>query len=113
MHTILVVDDQRDVRDALGCMLEARGFHVLTAEDGRAALHIVRQEPCDAALIDMDMPDMNGVELCRVLRSAREESGRPLRVALITGFLDSHIAEAARAAGVCAVLTKPISMAQL
>jgi DNA-binding response OmpR family regulator len=113
MHTVLLVDDQLDVRDALQCMLEAHGFQVITAADAKTALQITREQTCDAALVDVGMPDVNGIELCRLLREASGENGRRLRVALITGFAESEMLQTARAAGASAVLNKPIATREL
>jgi DNA-binding response OmpR family regulator len=113
MHTILLVDDQLDVREALQCMLEAHGFQVITAADAATALQIAREQTCDAALIDVGMPEINGIELCRLLREASDQTGRALRVALITGFADSEMQEMARTAGACVVLNKPIATREL
>src|ERR1041385_4439267 len=99
MPTILVVDDQPDVRDAVRCMLEACGFGVLLATNGENALNTFRQEPVDGAIVDVDMAGMNGVELCRALHRLASEIARPCRVSLMTGVLRPELQESAAAAG--------------
>ncbi|MFN8558970.1 MAG: response regulator [Dehalococcoidia bacterium] len=65
--TVLVVDDNRGVRDALQIILEEEGYEVRTAADGAEALEAVQAQPPDLLLIDLEMPVMNGWELRRRL----------------------------------------------
>ena len=113
MNTILVVDDQPEVREVVRTMLEARGFDVIVAANGENALSVFRRQPVAAALVDVDMPDMNGVELCRELRRTAEEIARPCDVSLMTGVMRPELHAAAAAAGACNVLPKPFTSAEL
>jgi two-component system response regulator MprA len=65
---ILVVDDDRAVRDALRRALTLGGYEVALAEDGQSALELVVQEIPDAVVLDVGMPDIDGLEVCRRLR---------------------------------------------
>lgn len=58
--TILIVDDEPDVRQVLGKALEAEGFSILTADNGKDALMITRQELPDIVILDLLMPDISG-----------------------------------------------------
>ena len=81
--TILVVDDNADVREVAVSGLENLGYRMLTAENGPAALEMLgRAEPVDLLLVDMAMPGMNGVELIRKARERRPS----LRAMLVTGY---------------------------
>ena len=83
--TILVVDDDPDVREVAVSNLESLGYHMLAAEDGQTALRVLaRNAPVDLLLVDMAMPGMNGVE---VIRRARERQ-HDLRALLVTGYAD-------------------------
>jgi CheY-like chemotaxis protein len=83
--TILVVDDDPDVRDVAVRSLESLGYHMLAAENGPAALDLLAHSgTVDLLLVDMAMPGMNGVEL---IRRARERHG-DLRAMLVTGYAD-------------------------
>jgi PAS domain S-box-containing protein len=83
--TIMVVDDDPDVRDVAVSSLESLGYHMLAAENGPAALDLLaRSGPVDLLIVDMAMPGMNGVEL---IRRARERQG-DLRAMLVTGYAD-------------------------
>src|SRR4030042_3404243 len=67
--TILIADDEPNIRRVLEAMFTKEGYNVLTAENGRKALDIVSVEPeIDVLLSDLIMPDMNGVELLEAVR---------------------------------------------
>jgi PAS domain S-box-containing protein len=105
--TILVVDDDPDVREVAVSSLESCGYRLLAAENGLAALDVLAgDERVDLLLVDMAMPGMNGVE---VIRRARER--RPgLRALLVSGYAD--IAAFSPAEGDL-VLQKPYRLARL
>jgi signal transduction histidine kinase/CheY-like chemotaxis protein len=105
--TILVVDDDPDVREVAVSSLESCGYHLLAAENGLAALDVLAgPERVDLLLVDMAMPGMNGVE---VIRRARERYPR-LRALLVSGYAD--IAAFSPAEGDL-VLQKPYRLARL
>ncbi len=68
MKTILLVDDEHAILDALSGILEDEGFRVVTAGNGREALARMEERPPDAALVDVMMPVMDGRELLRELQ---------------------------------------------
>jgi putative two-component system response regulator len=74
---ILVVDDSLTIRTLVKKALEEAGFQVLTAEDGRGAVNLVRAQPPDLILSDIDMPGMDGVELCKTLHADPELAAIP------------------------------------
>lgn len=67
-NTILIAEDDADIRAVLRLYLESEGFTVLEAPDGEAALRLVLEQSPDAAILDVMMPRMNGYELTRALR---------------------------------------------
>ena len=69
MPTILLVDDEPDILSVLSILLDLEGFGVATAPDGQSALDTVRAHRVDLVLTDLMMPGMDGVALCRELRS--------------------------------------------
>jgi DNA-binding response OmpR family regulator len=74
-RTILVVDDEPTLRETLVEALEADGFRVVAAADGREALTMFRSERPDLVLLDLMLPELSGIEVCRIIRA---ESGVPI-----------------------------------
>jgi DNA-binding response OmpR family regulator len=74
-RTILVVDDEPTLRETLAEALDADGFRVVTAADGREALARFREHRPDLVVLDLMLPELSGVEVCRILR---QESGVPI-----------------------------------
>jgi len=81
MQTVIVVDDEKVIREGLKRLLSSEGYRVLTAENGRDALDIIRSEDIDVVLCDLKMPVMDAIE---VLDAARK-SHPDLPVIVITG----------------------------
>lgn len=100
--TILVVEDNEDVRELVGVMLREAGYQVREAENGRDALDQLEAmlEPPSLVLLDLMMPVMSGPELLRVLRSRGHLAGLPI-VVLSAGGEPEH------APGACRFLRKP------
>ena len=74
-RTILVVEDETTLRETLADALEAEGFQVVQAGDGRAALTRFRADHPDLVLLDLMLPELSGIEVCRIIRA---ESGVPI-----------------------------------
>jgi len=70
--TLLIVDDEPGARQSLEVILED-DFHVLTAENGQGALQIIQKEPVDLVLLDVHMPEMDGLEILRRIKKQDEE----------------------------------------
>jgi DNA-binding response OmpR family regulator len=66
--TVLVVDDEPEVRELLRDFLEAAGYAVETAQDGAEALHLIAQRPIQCLLLDVMLPGLSGFEICRQIR---------------------------------------------
>jgi two-component system response regulator RegX3 len=66
---VLLVDDERDILDPVRYALEQEGFEVRPVEDGAAALELARREPFDVVVLDILLPGMSGIDVCRTLRS--------------------------------------------
>src|ERR1051325_5101205 len=79
---ILVVDDERNIRNNLGMVLEAEGYKVDTASNGDDALTKVKEGLYDIAFVDIQMPKMNGLELLGYLRGIRPN----LAVVILTAY---------------------------
>lgn len=108
---VLIVDDQRDTLDMLTDALEAEGMSTTPAADGRAALSIISQHQPDIVLLDAMMPDMDGFEVCQVLKTEMGLSDLP--VMFMTGRNDSEHVVRALACGGVDFIGKPIVLSEL
>ena len=80
MKTILVVDDEKDLRDLLKARFEASGFKCLTAKDGREAIKTVAKERPDLIILDLVMPKMDGIQAYKALKADAEHKHIPIIV---------------------------------
>jgi CheY-like chemotaxis protein len=78
--TILIVDDEPDVRNFISACIEDAGFNVETAKNGEEALEIIKTNPPDLMTLDMIMPGLSGVQVLRRLRKIKESSKMPVIV---------------------------------
>jgi signal transduction histidine kinase/CheY-like chemotaxis protein len=108
---ILVVDDNVDAANSLATLLELRGHRVRTCFDGAAAFEAASRSNPDVAFIDLNMPQLNGIELSRMIRC--EPWGRHLKLIALTGMgqPDDHVRT--REAGFDQHLTKPVDPEEL
>jgi len=100
---VLITDDERDVRWLMATLLEKAGMIASHAENGRAALRMIRSEPVDCLLVDFRMPGPDGLQ---VLREAHKLDP-DLPIILLTGFATVSLAVEAIKNGAFGVLTKP------
>jgi len=103
---ILLVDDEPGFAEVLAKRLARRGLFVATAMDGGEALELVQSVPFDAAVVDLLMPGVDGVQLCKALH--RERPG--LAVIILTGHGSVHEALRAHEAGAFEFLSKPVAL---
>ena len=107
-RTILVVDDDGDARLVMRAALRKAGFDVRMAEGGEDALKQFRAEPSDLVMLDVDMPDLSGHEVCALLRA---EAGPLLPIVMVTGMDDVASVEAAYQHGATDFIAKPVNWA--
>jgi len=107
---ILVVDDSDDTREMMTKLLELESFTVITAEDGRAGLNKAYSELPDLIITDINMPNLNGIEMIRMLREHPGVGGVPIMA--ITAY-GQTVATEALAAGADRAATKPIEFTSL
>jgi two-component system, NtrC family, response regulator PilR len=103
---ILVVDDERSMRELLAIVLRREGYEVLLAENGRAAIELLEREPVDILISDIKMPDLSGVD---VLRAAKKIDPDILGI-MITAFASTETAVEAMRLGACDYLSKPFDI---
>lgn len=95
---ILVIDDEKELREAVTTALTYEGYEVHMADGGASGLMLALHEKPDLILLDINMPQMNGVEVLKKLRS--DEWGKKVRVVVMTAFDDMEkIAEVVEAGG--------------
>ncbi len=105
---ILVVDDDAGARVLMRAALHKAGFAVTLASDGRDALHLFGSARFDMVMLDVDMPDMSGFEVCVQMRA---EVGRLLPILMVTGMDDVGSVEHAYQSGATDFISKPINWA--
>ena len=105
--TILVADDSATILAMVSTRLARAGYEVVTATRGDDALRLVQEYQPQLALLDVEMPGLDGVEVTRLIR-ADEELAETL-VVLLTGLSEESEIAAGLAAGADAYLTKPFS----
>ena len=71
MQTILVIDDDESLRDTIGVMLEQEGFRAVLAADGKSGYEKALTVKPDLLLVDLRLPGMNGIEICKQLRATQ------------------------------------------
>ncbi len=108
MTHVLVVDDEPALRRTLSILLRTRGYTVTTAPDGRSGLAAVSQNHPDVVVLDLGLPDVDGVDVVRSLRG-----WTPVPVLVLSGRLDSRQKVAALDAGADDYVTKPFDVEEL
>ena len=109
--TLLIAEDDPLLMPLLKATFRTSGLRVLTAGTGTQALDTARAERPDLVLLDVGLPEMNGYEVCRAIKTDPETAA--IRVVMLTaraGLADQRLADEA---GADAYLTKPFSPAQL
>lgn len=103
---ILVVDDDAGVRDVLKSMLEAAGYSVSVAGNGKEAMRALRAEGADLILTDLVMPEQEGIETIKALRQQYPD----LKVIAMSGAFGGDYLRIAAYLGAHGTLSKPIQM---
>ena len=103
MHKILLVDDMRSFLDLEATFLSRAECRLLTAATGLEAIRVARAERPDLVVLDIEMPEMNGIQACRILRSDPVTSAIPVIV-----LTSMQMEDEARRAGASHFLRKPI-----
>ncbi|MGQ9849426.1 MAG: response regulator [Aggregatilineaceae bacterium] len=106
MKRILVVDDEIGALTLIGIMLERGGFEVLKAKDADQALAVLELEKPDLIILDVMMPGMDGIELCRLLRNRPDTAELPILILSARG--DAKSVMSGMDAGASDYLPKPI-----
>jgi CheY-like chemotaxis protein len=101
---ILLIDDNEDFRVALRHLLMSNNFEIIEAGNGEQALETMAAQSPDMAIVDLDMPKMNGIEFSR--RAKRADPGFP--IIMVTAYSQFYSSKEIIAAGIDAFLQKPV-----
>ncbi len=110
-ETLLVVDDEQDLLELIAYNLKKEGYNVLTCDNGREGIALAKEHHPDLILLDIMMPDMNGIEVCRELKNDSELRHTP--IVFLTAKVDEKIEVQGLDLGADDYLSKPISTSKL
>jgi len=108
---VLVADDDADIRDLVAFKLEQAGLEVIAVEDGETALEQARAEQPALAVLDISMPGLSGIDVCRMLRADPATSG--MLIIMLTARVQEQDVESGFSAGADDYVTKPFSPREL
>jgi DNA-binding response OmpR family regulator len=111
MTRVFVVDDEPDVVELLQTVLEIEGYQVETATEGRSALARLLADPPDLLILDLMMPDLDGMELLKLLRL--DPAGAGIPVLIVSARTGQHDQIATLQLGANAYICKPFSTKEL
>ena len=111
MTVVLVADDDADIRDLVAFKLEQAGFEVIAVEDGQTALDQARGRQPTLAVLDVSMPGLSGIDVCRMLRSEPATAG--MLIIMLTARVQEQDVEGGFSAGADDYVTKPFSPREL
>ena len=111
MTVVLVADDDADIRDLVAFKLEQAGLEVIAVEDGQAALEQARSRHPVLAVLDVSMPGLSGIDVCRLLRADPATAGT--LIIMLTARVQERDVEGGFSAGADDYVTKPFSPREL
>ncbi|MDA0739577.1 MAG: response regulator [Nitrospirae bacterium] len=111
MKTILIADDEEDLRALLVMTLEDPAYRLLEASDGESALRLINTDPPDIVILDWMMPKKNGIDVARAMQE--ESRLKHIPIIMLTAKDQQSDQECGREAGVCAYFVKPFSPLKL
>lgn len=111
MTVLLVADDDADIRDLVAFKLEQAGFEVIAVEDGQAALEQARARQPALAVLDVSMPALSGIDVCRMLRAEPATAG--MLIIMLTARVQEQDVQGGFSAGADDYVTKPFSPREL
>lgn len=106
---ILVIDDERDLREMLELGLSLRGYQVITASGGEVGLRLAREQPVDLVICDIKMPGLDGFATLCCLRQQAPDTP----VVIATGLLAADTSARCRQLGAAELIRKPFALADL
>ncbi len=111
MKKILVVDDEKMIRDLVGFRLRDEGYQIVSAQSGKEALARIEKEHPDLVVLDVMMPDICGIDVCKRIRARGAIAG--VKILMLSALGTNQDIEAGIASGADAYMTKPFRSKQL
>ena len=111
MTVVLVADDDADIRELVAFKLEQAGFEVIAVEDGPSALQQAQTRHPTLAVLDVSMPGLSGIDVCRMLRADPATAG--ILIIMLTARVQEQDVEGGFSAGADDYVTKPFSPREL
>ncbi|MEL6151529.1 MAG: response regulator, partial [Chloroflexota bacterium] len=111
MATVLIVDDFKAGQRLVSAMLKFTNYNVIGLDSGDAAVDYLHANPVDLIITDIDMPDMDGIELCQYIKQHADFYHIP--VVMLTAHHSNQTRYASMEAGADDYLTKPVSKPEL
>ena len=113
--TVLLANDQEAWHDHVRRLLEPQGVQTLSARSGREALQLIERQPVHAAVLDVQMPQLGGLQVVRMMRDLYKDKGQggiqaPPPAILVANDLTSHLLREALMMHVFSVLSKPVDL---
>ena len=108
---ILIVDDEPDIRKLLEFRLKTAGYEVITAKDGKSALKKAGEDSPDLIVLDVIMPDMNGFEICRLLK--KSDRTKDIPVIMLTVLAHEEDLSKGLEKGASCFMSKPFNIIDL
>ena len=109
MSKILVIDDEQSIRHLLDAYLRRKGYDVVLAENGQSGLELLRHEQPDVIVLDLNMPEMNGLTVLRHIRSLNRDQP----VIIFSGAWTPEREQQVRTIGVTELVQKELSLDRL
>lgn len=107
-HTVVIADDDADIRQLVTIAVRKAGLTIVAvASDGAEALDAIRTHHPDLAILDIAMPELSGIEVCRAVRA--DDSIGDVRIVLLSASVEEQAVEVGIAAGADYFLAKPFS----
>src|SRR5574341_563253 len=111
MAKVLLIDDNVDMQKMLSVVLKKQGHEVVNADRGQQGIELATSQPFNVVVLDVMMPDMNGYDVCRILRADPRTRDTPIIILTARAQPVDH--QAALDAGADAYLAKPVDITDL
>jgi DNA-binding response OmpR family regulator len=109
MHRLLVVDDERKIREMIAIALEQENREIILAESGEQALTLIKHQPPHLIIADVKMDGMSGVEFLEQVKASWPKTA----VLLLTGYDDDALEQRARNLGASGIIHKPLTIPEV